>query len=79
MSFRDRLVSYCEEKKRIDCKCCALKSACNRVSTDRIAKMFTESELDCMEKYTWQLIRNLSEQYLEAVEVLFDLRGGQDE
>lgn len=41
--------------------------------------MFTDAELDCMEKYTWQLIRNLSEQYLEAVEVLFDLGGGQDE
>ena len=77
MSFRDRLVSHCEDKKRIDCKCCALKSACNRVSTDKIPKMFTEPELDCMEKYTWQLIRNLSEQYLEAVEVLFEFGGGQ--
>ncbi len=79
MSFKERIIEHCEGKKRIDCKCCALKSACNRVSTDKIPKMFTEPELDCMEKYTWQLIRNLSEQYLEAVEVLFDFGGGQDE
>ena len=79
MSFKDRVIEYCECKQRKDCRKCALKGACDRVHENMMPRVFTDAEFDRMKVYLWELIKKLSEQYLEAVTVLFDLKGGQHE
>lgn len=49
MSFREKLLDYCENTVKLDCPYCPFKVPCDRVSEHSIPKMWDKSDFDLME------------------------------
>lgn len=49
MSFREKLLDYCENTAKLDCPYCPFKVPCDMVSDYSIPKMWGKNEFDLME------------------------------
>lgn len=70
MSFKDRIIEYCEGKQKIDCRKCTFKEPCDKVREDKIPRKFTKAEMDVFEGYVKEYRRKLSSQLNDTYKVL---------
>ena len=91
MSFKTRIIDYCENKK-VDCNNCPFRKPCDKVDDGTIPKYFTDGKMkqfeESVDSYRRQLLGELKEianlmnkavmdDALEYLDTI--LEGGQDE
>ena len=70
MSFKERIIGYCEDKQKIDCRMCTFREPCNKTSEVKMPRSFTDAEMTVFEGYIKEHRRKLSSQLNDTYKVL---------
>lgn len=70
MSFKDRIIEYCEGKQKIDCRMCTFREPCNKTSEVKTPRSFTDAEMTVFEECVKEHRRKLSSQLNDTYKVL---------
>ena len=70
MSFKERIIGYCEDKQKIDCRMCTFREPCNKTSEVKMPRSFTDAEMTVFESYVKEHRRKLSSQLNDTYKVL---------
>lgn len=70
MSFKDRIIEYCEGKQKIDCRKCTFREPCNKTSEVKMPRSFTDAEMTVFEECVNEHRRKLSSQLNDTYKVL---------
>lgn len=84
MSFRDKIVGYCENVLHIDCDVCVFEEACDKISGARVPNRFTDDEIVLMREYIYDSRQKINTLIAETASIMADIsaeksKGGQDE
>ena len=70
MSFKTRIIDYCEDKQKIDCRMCTFREPCNKTSEVKMPRSFTDAEMTVLEAYVKEHRKKLSCQLNSIYRVL---------
>lgn len=70
MSFKERIIGYCEDNQKIDCRTCTFKEPCHKTSEVKTPRSFTDAEMTVFEAYVKEHRRKLSIQLNSTYKVL---------
>ena len=84
MSFRDKIVRYCEDILHLDCDACVFEEACDKISGARVPNCFTDDEIVLMHEYIYDSRQKINALLAETASIMADIsadkcKGGQDE
>ena len=70
MSFKERIIGYCEGKQKIDCRMCTFREPCYKTSEVKMPRSFTDAEMTVFEAYVKEHRQKLSSQMNSIYKVL---------
>lgn len=84
MSFRDKIVRYCEDILRLDCDACVFEEACDKISGARVPNRFTDDEIVLMHEYIYDSRQKINTLIAETASIMAEIsadksKGGQHE
>lgn len=71
MSFKRRLIDYCESVK-LDCPNCSLREPCAKTNDFSIPSHWSDYSFDEMRKNTWDYMKSMSERMSEIARLMAD-------